>query len=325
MSTSLLTTSSAAVSPAFVHTSGPGRDEDDWLRRLPRSFVTYLDEPLSQRPPGSAGKRGVCTLAFTVAQGRTQLGRSFVTHPFHLTAPWHLDPALPGMAVVYLQTPAGGLIQGDRARMQFTLAPHAQVHLTTQAAEKIHSMSANCAMQQASFSVGADAALEYCPEPVILFPGARFVQDLDVTLEEGAYFFLSEIFLSHPAVDGTPFEALAATLRIRDVADGLLVHDRSFVWPRQQHLAGPGILGGYHAWGMAFLVGPAISQDWVREVHRLISAESDVIAGATALPKERGVCVKAVGEVRALRRVLHVAWDYLRARLLGAPAPVFPK
>ncbi|MGE0683394.1 MAG: urease accessory protein UreD [Candidatus Binatia bacterium] len=46
-------------------------------------------------------------------------------------------------SLVGLSQPAGGLIQGDRARMQFTFAPRSQVHLTTQAAEKIHAMTAN--------------------------------------------------------------------------------------------------------------------------------------------------------------------------------------
>ncbi|MGE0683393.1 MAG: urease accessory protein UreD [Candidatus Binatia bacterium] len=36
-------------------------------------------------------------------------------------------------------------------------------------------------MQQLSFSLSAGAYVEYCPEPVILFPGARFAQGIHVT------------------------------------------------------------------------------------------------------------------------------------------------
>ncbi len=296
------------------------------MSHTPRAFTAYVDEPLIQRPAASPGKNGVCDLAFANVRGKTALSASFVTHPFHLTAPWRLDPNLPGMAVVYLQTPAGGLIQGDRTRMQFTCGPHTQVHLTTQAAEKIHTMTANCAIQQTSFTLHAGAYAEYCPEPVILFPGARFAQTIDVTLEEKAGFFLSEIFLSRRTNNGAFFEALVSTLNVRDANAGVLVYDRSCIFPQQHDLAGPGILGGYHTWGQALLVGPTIPPAWAQELHTLLATEQDAICGVTLLDKSRGVYVKAVGsEARAVRRVLQNAWNYLRTQFLQTPAPVFPK
>ena len=309
---------------AFLHSNT--RDKNEQLSWLPRPFRSYLQEPLQQRPAGSLGKRGDCTLSFAPRQGKTGLHSSFVTHPFHLTTPWYLDPTLPGMAVVYLQMPAGGLIQGDRARIQFTFAPQSQVHLTTQAAEKIHSMSANCAVQQLSFSLGAGAYVEYYPDPVILFPGARFAQGIEVTLEPDASFFLSEVFLSRRAFDGTSFDALATRFQVQDAARSLLVHDRSLVQTQGNCLSGPGVLGEHHAWGQAFLIGPTIPPRWSQKLHQLLCSEPHVICGVTLLPKTRGICVKAVGSnAPAIRRVLQLAWDYLRIQLLGVPAPSFPK
>ncbi len=288
--------------------------------------MAYQQESLSQRPAGSLGKNGECNLSFFVAQGQTRLARSYVTHPFHLTAPWRLDPALPGMAVVYLQTPAGGLIQGDRARMQFTFGPQAQVHVTTQAAEKIHTMTANCAVQRAVFTLDTDAYVEYCPEPLILFPGARFAQDITVTLGQRASLFLSEMFLSRSAGNGSSFEAFTSALRVNDAANGLLLQERGLALPRQHSLHGRGVLGRYQAWGQAFLVGPQVPPLWVREMHTLLESETEAMSGVTLLPQGRGVGIKTVAaEVRAIRRVLYLAWNYLRTRLLGVPAIMFPK
>lgn len=296
------------------------------LPPLPQTFVGYQQESLPQRPAGSIGKDGQCNLSFVASHGQTQLHRSYVTHPFHLTSPWRLDPALPGMVVVYLQTPAGGLIQGDRAHMQFTFGSQTQVHLTTQAAEKIHSMTANCAVQRASFTLDTDAYVEYCPEPVILFPGSRFAQEITVTLEQGASAFLSEIFLSRPTNDTSSFDAFASTFRIYDEDNELLVQDRGLILPSHHSPDGLGVLGGYKAWGQAFLVGPVVSPLWVREIHNLLATETEAISGATLLPQGRGVCVKVVGaEVRAIRRVLYLAWNYVRTQLLRAPAVMFPK
>lgn len=310
--------------PAFRHSNLLAmNDQFTWL---PRSFSSYVQEPLQQRPAGSVGKRGGCELVFAPRRGKTRLYSSFVTHPFHLTAPWHLDPGVPSMAVVYLQTPAGGLIQGDRARMQFTFAPQSCAHLTTQAAEKIHSMTANCAVQQLSFSLGAGAYVEYCPEPTILFPGARFAQNIEVTLEPEARLFLSEMFLSHRAATDRSFDAVATQVQVRQTNADLLVRERSLVQPPSSRLDGPGVLGGHQIWGQALLVGPAIPATWSQQLHELLCTEPNLIGGATLLPYARGIGVKVVGsDAPAIRRALHLTWNYLRTRLLGVPAPSFPK
>ena len=97
----------------------------------PSVFRAYVAEPLAQRPAGSTGKRGVCRLAFAVRSDTTRLGHAFVSHPFHCTRPWYLDPAVPGMAVVYVQTPAGGLIQGDRPSCSLVWTPAPRFILPT--------------------------------------------------------------------------------------------------------------------------------------------------------------------------------------------------
>ena len=297
----------------------------------PQSFQPYLSDALDQRPAGSAGKSGACKLTFAVARsGKTRLQRSFVSHPFHLTRPWYLDPALPGMAVVYIQTPAGGLIQGDRAILQFDLGDMAQVHITNQAAEKIHSMTANCALQSVSFVLGAGAYAEYSPEPVILFPRARFGQHLRVQLGRKATFFFSEIFLIRGDVTLEPFEALSTSLTVTDEAGDPLMREHGVALPLQQRLTGPGVLDRYHVWGQAVLVGRAVTEGWAREIQGEIQEDvfpdTVLVAGTTVLPGKYGVCVKVAGtQVPAVRRALRRAWQGLRLRHLGVPAPDLPK
>jgi len=237
---------------------------------------------------------------------------------------------MPGMVVAYVQTPGGGLIQGDRTSLQFDVGAAAQVHITNQAAEKIHTMTANCALQHIAFTLGTDAYAEYCPEPVILFPRSRFGQALQIQLAAGASFFGSEIFLSRAGQDDTPdgasFEALTTSLTVLDANQTVLLRDQSLALPAQQSLSGPGVLAEYRVWGQAFLVGPDISADWARDMHTQLPTKSGTVWGVSLLPRERGIHVKAVGsEVRAVRQILSAAWDLLRMRHLGVPAPDFPK
>lgn len=300
----------------------------------PRIFRAYQAEPLVQRPAGSMGKQGVCDLAFVAQSKKTWLRHSFVSHPFHFTHPWYLDPAVPGMAVVYVQTPGGGLIQGDRTCLQCEVGSTAQVHITNQAAEKIHTMTANCALQQIVFTLGPDAYAEYCPEPLILFPGARFGQTLQIQLASGASFFGSEIFLSRGgpadspgrAPNGVSFEALTTSLTVLDADRSVLIRDQSLALPAQHSLNGPGVLAGHHVWGQALLLGPDIPTDWARDLQAELPTESGTVWGVTLLPRERGLSVKVVGsEVCAVRHLLSAAWNLLRIRHIGVSAPNFPK
>jgi urease accessory protein len=298
---------------------------DAHIHHDPREFAAYRDEPLPQRPAGSSGKRGRCELAFHVRQGKTHLQHSFVSHPFHFTHPWHLDPVLPDMAVVYVQTPGGGLIQGDRATLRFTLAPSARVHITTQAAEKIHAMTANCALQHVSFTLAADTYAEYCPEPVILFPQSRFAQTLHIELDARAWFFGKELFLMPEQM--ARFEAFANGLTARDTTSGrLLLHERSLALPMQQGLDAPGILAGQRVWGQAVLIGPQVSPAIVKDLAGLMAAQPGVMCGVTGLPRERGIAVKVLAaRVPAARQALDAAWNFLRLHWLQAPTPQFPK
>lgn len=315
--------SSGQVAPA-AHASLP--TASDRVVNWPHIFRVYQAEPLAQRPAGSTGKQGVCQLAFAVQSDKTQLRHSFVSHPFHCTHPWYLDPAVPGMAVVYVQTPGGGLIQGDRTCMQFEVSSAAEVHITNQAAEKIHTMTANCALQQIGFTLGPDAYAEYCPEPLILFPGARFGQVLQIQLAPGASFFGTEIVLSRAAPDGAAFEAFTSSLTVLDANRGMLIRDQGLALPAQHSLTGPGVLAEHQVWGQAFLVGPNIPADWAREIHAQLPIKGGTVWGVSLLPRERGISVKVVGsQVRAVRQVLSSAWNLLRIRHRGVSAPHFPK
>lgn len=300
------------------------------VERLPRAFRPYFLEPLSQRPPGSIGKLGICRLVFRNDEGETYLSDSYVAHPFHFAKPWHLDPALPGMAVVYVQNPAGGWIQGDRASVQVRLGPEARVHVTNQAAEKIHSMSANCAVQTVEFRLDRRSYAEYCPDPVILFSGARFAQEVRVTLAEDASLFLSEVFLNRTDDDNVSFDALSNSLTIYDDSNRLIFREHGLVQPTRKSLEGQAVLGRSRAWGQALLVGPKIPKSWSAEIQEALNREcaglTSVLAGVSVLPEGRGICIKVVAEgVRAARMVLRRAWQELRIRHLGVLPPNLPK
>ena len=149
---------------------------------------------------------------------------------------------------------------------------------------------------------------------------------MQIQLGTEASFFLADIFLAYPSADGLTFDALTTSLRVTDDNGRLLVRDHSLVLPAHYPTIGPGILAQHHVWGQAFLIGPHVPAVWAREVHDQFSSEPHTVCGTTLLPQNRGLCVKVVGsDVRAVRRVLHMARHQLRLSHLGVPATQFLK
>ena len=106
--------------------------------------------------------------------------------------------------------------------------------------------------------------------------------------------------------------------------DGLLFEDTTHLAPGggASDPSAPGVLGEFDVYGTLFVVAPdhetgALSDD----LHAAVSS-TDARAGATALPNDAGVAVRALGHrAEHVTESLRAAWDAARRKLLDAPAP----
>src|SRR4051812_36526661 len=72
---------------------------------------------VDQLSVGSAGKVGLLELTFDTVSGATRLVEHFQQAPLQIFRPLYLDPNRPDMAFVHVITTGGGLLQGDRYRL----------------------------------------------------------------------------------------------------------------------------------------------------------------------------------------------------------------
>ena len=119
--------------------------------------------------------------------GQTFIARQRTTYPFTLTQPFCLDRAPHGMLTLMLQSISGGVYENERLTLDFSVEDGACVHLTTQGATVVHSMrEGRVATQQVSIRAGKGSFVEYLPDPLALFPQARFRSSVHIAVEEGA-------------------------------------------------------------------------------------------------------------------------------------------
>ena len=255
--------------------------------------------------------------------GRSYIARQRVGYPFHITRPFHFDEVPAGALTLYLQSVSGGIYQGEDLHMTCSADAGSAAHVTTQAATIVHRMPAAPARQTVALEAADGALLEYLPDPLIMFPGARLTSVLEIEASADATVIASESFAHHdPGGEDRRFESFEAELRIRDEAGRLLALER-YALAGDRLAEGANQIARWPAQG-SFVVahrGPAC--EGILAALRSALAPTDSYSfygGASALPNEAGVGVRLLARDGArLRSGLEAAWRAVRLALYGAP------
>jgi urease accessory protein len=148
---------------------------------------------------------GALTLRFAGDAGATRLADLYQSDPCRALLPAP-DPGEPLTAV--LITTAGGLTGGDRLRLAISVETGATALCTPQAAEKIYrSPDETVAAIDLTLDVAAGAALEWLPQEMILFDGARLERRIAVSLAPDARLLAGDITVFGRIARGERFSA----------------------------------------------------------------------------------------------------------------------
>ena len=286
------------------------------------SFAGYAAEDVPQAAVGAPGKDGVLELRFEAGADGTDLVRDYATVPFHISGTLGHDPH-PDAETVFVQSPTGGVAQGDRLERTVEVGAGAVAHVSTQSSTKVQSMDCNYAGSETRLSVGAGGHLDFVPEPTILHADARLHQDLALDLAAGATAVVGEVVVPGRLArdERFDFERYHSGVETKG-PEGLLFADATHLAPADGDPTAPGVLGEFAVYGTLFVVAPdrdaaALSDD----LHAVV-ADAAGRAGATHLPNGAGVAVRTLGDrAETVQATLHAAWDHARRELINAPAP----
>jgi urease accessory protein len=146
----------------------------------------------SQLRTDRVGRDGTLRLSFERRAGRTVLTERGFTLPLQA-----LEPAVlrdDGVAYLMLLNPSGGLVGGDHLQADLVLNSGSRVCLTTPSATKVYRTLGPPAVQRTTIHVGADAVVEYIPDPVIPYPSSAFHQSLQIDLAERSQALVYDAF-----------------------------------------------------------------------------------------------------------------------------------
>ncbi|WP_430335253.1 urease accessory protein UreD [Rhodococcus sp. ACT016] len=309
---------------APVDRFAPAHYEPEWVPDVVRRFRGRPDTLAVGRP----GKVGLLELGFEYRGGRSELARRYQKSPLQIMRPLYIDPRRPDLPVVYVMSTGGGIVQADRLRLDVRCGAHTAVHVTTQAATKVHTMDTDYATQLVTIDAGVDAYVEYLPDPVIPFRRSRLFQRTVVTADPSATVLVGEtIYAGRLARDERHrYDVLATDLELHRPGGELVVVDTVRLAPDLCSVTGPAVFAGTTIMSSLFVVTRLRSAPDVADALVEALRATSGWAGVSVLPHECGAWVRMLDDdPDAARAAMRTAWNAARELLIGVPAPALRK
>jgi urease accessory protein len=292
-------------------------------KEVPPELLAY-GSSLAQLGVGKAGKLGALVLRLEQdkSNGKTSVKEQYSRVPLYTQRALYLEEALSNMAYMYIISPSGGMLQGDRYRMDITLRNHAFAHITTQGATRIYRMERNYATQIVNIDVGEDCYFEYIPDQVIPYRDSRFYQEANLRVHDNATLLYSEIITPGRVASGEHFDYDICYMKAiaKDHGGGLKFTDVAMLEPKKRDMKVFGVLSSHDVAGNMYIITKNKLQEINNSVNGALKDIPNVYAGATILPSNSGIGIRMLGNTASdVRYVIYEVVRIVRRIILDAP------
>jgi urease accessory protein len=277
---------------------------------IPPEVLAYGSE-LSQLSVGKAGKIGALVLKLEQDPQRqkTVVKEQYSKVPLFTQRVLYLEESLPSMAYLYIISPSGGILQGDRYRMDITLTNGAYLHLTTQGATRIYRMEKNYATQIVNVTVDEGCYFEFVPDQIIPYRDSRFYQRVRLNVHDNATMIYSELLVPGRVGSGESFDYDICYMKAsgKNQQDKLRFIDIAILEPKKRSLKTLGILEDFDVVGTVYvLTKPKYIKELNDRINSMVETSKNISGGATILPSDSGVIVRLLGASASdLRNVIY--------------------
>ena len=274
---------------------------------VPSQFASF-DGKISQMDVGKTGKIGFLklTLGFDSQRNKTIITEQRSCVPLYVQRALYYDESIPSMAHLFVLSPSGGVLQGDRYRTDIELKNGAMSHITTQGATRIYKMNSNYATQMINLNVGKDCYLEFLPEQLIPYKNSRYYQKATFKVDDSATLVYSETIVPGRVAMGELFDYDVCCLKTLcyDDKQEMKFHDNCILEPKKQTMNSLGIFGNKTVLSMMYVV---TKKECVEELYEIINQifkdNDEIIGGASILPNNSGLSVRILSNSSEVNKI----------------------
>ncbi|MFQ5714981.1 MAG: urease accessory protein UreD [Candidatus Scalinduaceae bacterium] len=274
---------------------------------------------------GHAGKVGLLVLVLENKEGKTTLVENYHKVPLQVQKALYIDESMPHMPYIYIMSPSGGILQGDRIRIDIHGHQNTAFHITTQAATKIYRMEKNYATQMLNITLDKGAYAELLPDMIIPYRNSRFYQEVNLKIHEDATCLYSEILMPGRIASGESFlyEIFYSRFQATNLSGNFRCIDHMVFSPKKSNLKSCGMLGNWEVVANLYLLTKKIeSRKLNTEIENTIQNTDNVCLASCVLPRLDGIIIRILGKKsNDVVAVCRQIWNIIRIKLHGKPAP----
>lgn len=296
-------------------------------KTVPPEIETYHVEQQTCKSSKSSksGKVGILRveLATDSKTGKTVIREQYCRVPLFIQRAMYLEESVPTMAYIYIMSPSGGILQGDRYRIDITLSNNAFAHVTTQGATRIYKMEKNCGTQIVNIKAGEGSYLEYIPDQIIPFHNSRFYQEVELSVHNNATMIYSEMIVPGRVASGEKFEYDICYIKTtaRNHLGKTRFIDTVKLEPKKENLTVDGILGSFDVVATVYIVtGEQYVKNLQYEISETIKQFKDNMSGGVSiLPARQGMVIRILGKTAGdVRNFIFKVIAIARNQIIGA-------
>lgn len=292
---------------------------------IPSEIKRYLKG--SDRAMGKTGKVGILRLEFKKdsLSGNTVIKEQFSRVPLLAQRAMYLEETLPAMAYVYIVSPSGGILQGDRYHIDIKSGNNTYVHVTTQGATRIYKMEKNYASQTININVEEEGYFEYIPDQIIPFRNSRFYQEVNLNVHDNATMIYSEVIVPGRVASGEAFNYDICYIKTvgRNQLGKTRFIDTVKLEPRTENLRAKGNLGNLHVVGTIYIV---TKEGYINDLNHQIDQNMKLLAGkgmlscgSSILPGRQGIIIRILANsAEDVKKMIFEVIGITRKQIVGA-------
>ena len=258
--------------------------------------VGFYNKPTTQLDVGQAGKVGFLgiNLEYDSDRNKTVITKQESQVPLYVQKALHYDESIPSMAHVFILSPSGGVLQGDRYRTDITSQNNAIAHITTQGATRIYKMDENYATQIINLKVNKNSYLEFIPQQLIPYNNARYYQKVTFNVDESSTLLYSETLVPGRIAMGELFEYDICYLKtiLENDSKNIQFFDSCMLQPKKQKMNIIGMFGKYTVLSTIYVITKNNILELNEKINLVFKDNDEIVGGSSILPNDSGLCVR---------------------------------
>ena len=278
---------------------------------------------IEQLEVGKSGKVGILDIELKEnSELKTVITKQFSQVPLQLQRAIYPESSLPGMAYLYIISPSGGILQGDRYKTDIMMKNNAVSHITTQGATRIYSMNSNSASQLVNITLDENCYLEYIPDQIIPYQNSRYYQKVNLNIHDNATLIYSEVLTPGRIAMNESFDYDICYLRTycKNQNNKFRCLENMKIEPKKYNMKIKGVLGEYNIVGTVYVLTKRSKLQKLEEkINEKIEKSEVITFGTSILPNESGIIIKILGN--STEDIFEKIYDVLkitRKEILGA-------